>query len=149
VLVGIALNRLWEAAYGPRVTIALTLAWFGVRAADRRGRIALAVAVTISFLGPILHLFAAVIRDTGFGLQGRDYLPIVALLPLLAFELIRHNPPPRGVAQLFAIVALRPPYAVYRVVDQLTTLRRRPERTMCLKPRAMRPITVAIRPAIC
>ncbi len=150
-LVGIALNRLWEAAYGPRVNItwlpkleslqagrrevqqslqdlvghfgylnvplpnvvliawallALTLAWFGVRATDRRGRIALAVAVAISFLSPI-YLFAAVIRNTGFGLQGRDYLPVVALLPLLAFELIRRNPPPpRVVAQLFAIVAL-------------------------------------------
>ncbi len=83
----------------------MTLAWFGLRAADRRGRIALAVAVVIAFLGPI-YLFAAVIRNTGFGLQGRDYLPIVALLPLLAFELVRRNPPPpRVVARLFAIVA--------------------------------------------
>jgi predicted membrane protein DUF2142 len=151
VLVGIALNRLWEAAYGPHVTITwlpkleslqagrrevqqslqdlvgrfgylnvplpkvvliawallvLMLAWFGVRAADRRGRIAFAVTVAISCFSPI-YLFAAVIRNTGFGLQGRDYLPIVALLPLLAFELIRRNPPPpRVVARLFAIVAL-------------------------------------------
>jgi hypothetical protein len=151
VLAGIGLNRLWESAYGPHVTITwlpklesllagrrevqqslqdlvghfgylnvplpevvliawallgLMLAWLGIRAADRRGRIALAVAVAIAFLGPI-YLFAAVIRNTGFGLQGRDYLPIVALLPLLAFELVRRNqPPPRIMARLFAIVAL-------------------------------------------
>ncbi len=150
VLAGITLNRLWEAAYGPHVTItwlpkleslqagrrevlqslqdlvghfgylnvplpnvvliawallALALVWCGFRAADRRGRIALVVAVAISFLSPI-YLFAAVIRNTGFGLQGRDYLPIVALLPLLAFELIRRNPPPPRVgARLFAIIA--------------------------------------------
>jgi hypothetical protein len=150
VLAGIGLNRLWEAVYGPHVTItwlpklaslqagrrevqqslqdlvgrfgylnvplpnvvliawallALTLAWFGVGTADHRGRIALAVAVAIAFVGP-LYLFTAVIRNTGFGLQGRDYLPIVALLPLLAFELVRRNPPPlRIVARLFAIIA--------------------------------------------
>jgi hypothetical protein len=150
VLAGLGLNRLWEAAYGPHVTItwfpkleslqagrrevqqslqdlvgrfgylnvplprailiawallALTLAWFGVRAADRRGRITLAVAAAIAFMGP-MYLFAAVIHNTGFGLQGRHYLPIVALLPLLAFELVRRNPPsPRILAGLFAVVA--------------------------------------------
>ncbi len=84
--------------------LALTLVWFGLQAADRRSRIVLAVAVVITFLGPI-YLFASVIRNTGFGLQGRDYLPIVSVLPILAFELIRRRPPPaRTLASLFAII---------------------------------------------
>jgi hypothetical protein len=61
--------------------------------------------MAIAFFGPI-YLFAAAICNTGFGLQSRDYLPIVALSPLLAFELVRRKPPPPGVvARLFAIVA--------------------------------------------
>lgn len=43
-------------------------------------RIALAVAVVIAFLAP-----------------GCDYLPIVALLPLLAFELVSRKPPCHGL----------------------------------------------------
>ena len=135
VLASVALNRIWEAAYGPKLTptlvphraslsaggrelmrtlnevignfgylnvplspivlwawaaIALALGIVAIGAANRRGRIALAFAALVAVGGPI-YLFASVSRLTGFGLQGRHYMPLLMALPLLAGELVRRH----------------------------------------------------------
>lgn len=135
VLVGIGLNRWWEARYGPRVEAAARPPWESLKAGRRvlvdaadelvgnfgyldtplgaagvatwavlagavvawglvvahgRQRWALLLAVAVAVLGPI-YLFAAVTRFTGFGLQGRHVLAIVATVPLVAGEVIRRR----------------------------------------------------------
>ncbi len=148
-LAGIALNRYWEARYGPNVKLTLLpgahALWSAAKALVRtqpqliavfgfvnvhprvpevlwwlfvagivllalartrgRGRTALIIALALFVVGPI-YLDAAVLANTGFGLQGRHYLPLAALLPLLAFDLLRDrlaaDPRRRGA---FAVVA--------------------------------------------
>jgi Predicted membrane protein (DUF2142) len=131
VLAGVALNRYWEALYGPHAALTLVpslhslwaaahdlvrtqpqliasfgytdvhpsevqalwwLLWLalivaGLRAARGRERRTLALGVAVLVVGPV-YLDAAVLRNTGFGLQGRHYLPFAALLPVLAFRVL-------------------------------------------------------------
>jgi len=65
--------------------------------ATHRERLTLAAAVVAAAVVPIA-LYAAVIRPTGFGLQGRYVLPLVALVPLLAGELLARRPDPAAQA---------------------------------------------------
>ncbi len=135
VVVGLVLNRYWEALYGPHATVSLlpggaalragvsslihtqaglignfgylnlplpyvlTVAWWllalalvlaGLRWGERRARRALIVAAALAIVIPI-YLEAAVLRNTGYGLQPRHYLPFVVLLPILAFEAVRRS----------------------------------------------------------
>lgn len=155
VLVAVALNRIWEAAYGPSVTTSVTpagealrdvyrqaggamqsaIGWFGalevkppaiaygvwailvlglialaISLATRRERLALTAATVAAVAVPAL-LVAAVLRHTGFPLQGRHVLPLCVVVPLIAGEVIRSHCTGhrlslrRAVATMFAAVA--------------------------------------------
>jgi hypothetical protein len=102
--IGPAFRQWWHAAsdvvgrFGYlelRVPLAAILAWFGailvlVVAALRRGsqreRIALALAGLVAVLLPPAFWLVQY-RHTGFDLQGRHVLPVVALVPLVAGEI--------------------------------------------------------------
>jgi len=82
------------------IPLVLALAWgalllallvLAARDANRRERLVLGAAVAGAVLGPVA-LYVVLIRHTGFGLQGRHVLPVIAALPLLAAELIRRQP---------------------------------------------------------
>jgi Predicted membrane protein (DUF2142) len=149
VLVGLVLNRYWEARYGPHVAVSLlpgaaglragvsslihsqaglignfgylnlplphvlAIAWWllalalvlaGLRWGERRARRALILAAALAVAVPV-YLEAAVLRNTGYGLQPRHYLPFVALLPILAFEAVRRSGWARArVRPLFAVL---------------------------------------------
>ncbi len=72
--------------------VALGLLALGLRAAPRPRRLALLAAVAAAAALPVA-LYVLVIRHTGFGLQGRHVLPVLAALPLLAGELAARRPP--------------------------------------------------------
>jgi hypothetical protein len=135
VVVGVAVNRAWEAVYGPDVTIGLDpvatslsdalgrtsyvvqqqigifgyleapmprvayLAWYGLLftllvlacvVASRRERLTLLAVATAAIVLPAL-LLAAVMRHTGFGIQGRHVLGFTVVVPLLAGYVIVRN----------------------------------------------------------
>lgn len=70
--------------------LVLALGVLALRAATQRERLALSAAALAAIVAPAL-LVAAVLRHTGFPLQGRHVLPLCVFLPLLAGELIgRH-----------------------------------------------------------
>lgn len=60
------------------------------RVAARRGALALLLALLLAVLVPAL-LDADVIFGLGFGVQARDILPLIVLVPLLAGELVREH----------------------------------------------------------
>jgi hypothetical protein len=71
-------------------------------------RVAIAGAVLIAVAFPI-YLFAASLRFTGFGLQGRYTLPVAIVIPLVAAEAMRRGRarlPATLPAALLAAVAL-------------------------------------------
>lgn len=71
-------------------------------------RIAIAGSVLIAVAFPI-YLFAASLRFTGFGLQGRYTLPIAVVIPIVAAEALRRGRarlPPALPPALLAVVAL-------------------------------------------
>lgn len=67
-----------------------------LRAAPPRRRLTLAAAVGAVGVGLPVLLYAAVIRHTGFGLQARYVLPVIAVLPLVAGELASRRARGRG-----------------------------------------------------
>jgi hypothetical protein len=73
----------WFAAGFALIAVAL-------RAARRRERLVLAAAVAAAALLPML-LWVYAIRQTGFGLQGRHVLPLLAVVPLIAGDLVREH----------------------------------------------------------
>jgi hypothetical protein len=148
VVLGLVLNRYWEALYGPHASVsllpggaalhagvsslvhsqaglignfgylnlplpdALTVAWWllalalalvGLRSGERRARRALIAAVALAILVPV-YLEAAVLRNTGYGLQPRHFLPFAALLPILAFEAVRRRGWARAQARRLFVV---------------------------------------------
>jgi hypothetical protein len=88
------------------LVVALTVAamWIG----DRRDRLVMAAVVVVALAFPVLF-YAWVDRFTGFGLQGREVLPVLLLIPLVAGELVYRRIAPlarRQSAQLALGVAL-------------------------------------------
>ncbi len=89
--------------------LALALVLAGLRWGERRARRSLIAAAVLAILIPI-YLEAAVLRNTGYGLQPRHFLPFAALLPILAFEAVRrrgwaHAPRGRVFALFVVLVA--------------------------------------------
>jgi hypothetical protein len=82
-----AVEWLWALA-------AAALIVLGVGVGRTAARVAILVAVLIAVAFPI-YLFAASLRFTGFGLQGRYTLPFAVVIPLVAGEALR-----RGRARL-------------------------------------------------
>ena len=72
--------KLWQL-----LVIVLTL--FALALADTRRRVLLLVVVVASLAIPVLF-YAWSYRLSGFGLQGRYFLPVLALVPMLSGELI-------------------------------------------------------------
>ncbi len=149
ILLGLVLNRYWEALYGPHAPVSvlpggaalragvsslihtqaglignfgylnlllpypLTVVWWllalalviaGLRRGERCARRTLILAAILTVLIPV-YLEAAVLRNTGWGLQPRHYLPFVALLPILAFEAIRRGGwAPAHARRLFVVL---------------------------------------------
>jgi hypothetical protein len=129
---GLAINRVWDAAIGPDITISLSplgtslsdafgrysyvlqqeigifgyleatmpragyLIWYGLLGslmmialivAERRERLILIGTATAAVVTPAL-LFAAILRHTGFDLQGRHVLAFTVVVPLLAGAIV-------------------------------------------------------------
>ena len=147
LLAAIALNRVWEAAYGPHVELGLanarhafgeavlewwhaltdlvgrfgylevhvplgwTLAWFALvlaalllalRAGNRRERVVIASTTALFAVVAPIAFWLIQYRHTGFDLQGRQVLPLVVAVPLVAGEVLRR----RALgARLFAVAA--------------------------------------------
>lgn len=102
----------------------LVLPWLGavaalvvlaLRAAGRRERVVLVATAAVAVLLPA-YLFAGVVRHTGFGVQGRHLLPVLALVPLLAGALVARPPrallPIAAAVHLAAVLVLARRYAV-------------------------------------
>jgi Predicted membrane protein (DUF2142) len=88
--------------------LVLGLAAAAIRIGNGRERLAIVAVVAIAFALPVLF-YAWVYRFSGFGLQGRDVLPPLLLIPLVAGEVIsRHVSAgaPRQSAQLALAGAL-------------------------------------------
>jgi hypothetical protein len=60
--------------------------WLG----SLRERVLMALVVALALAFPVLA-YAWVYRHSGFGMQGRQVLPVLALIPLLAGELVRRD----------------------------------------------------------
>jgi hypothetical protein len=107
-----ALNAVWDDAVGtfgsltvPLPSLARWLWWIGIAAlvitalivGNRRDRLVVGTTVLLVLLYPILF-FAWAYRLSGYGLQGRQILPILMLIPLVSGEivhrrLVRHRLP--------------------------------------------------------
>ncbi len=100
-----ALRSVWEDAVGNFSSLTVPLPaparwlWWSADAAlvlgalmlgSRRERIVVAVTLALVLLYPVLF-FAWVYRLSGYGLQGRQLLPILMLVPLLSGEVIHRN----------------------------------------------------------
>jgi hypothetical protein len=92
------------------LVILLILAAFAL--GDRRTRLVLAVLCTLVVAFPVLF-WAWIDRYSGFGLQGREVLPVLMMLPLCAGELVNRRrsvlgslPGMRiGLGAIFALIA--------------------------------------------
>lgn len=72
--------------------LVLAIVAAAMRLADRRERAVMAAVTLLALAFPVLF-WAWVDRYTGFGLQAREILPVLMLIPLLAGELLaRHRP---------------------------------------------------------
>jgi len=80
--------RLPPIAYVAWFAAGLALAALALRTGDRRERAALAAALAAALLLPML-MWVYVIRQTGFGLQGRHVLPLLVAVPLIAGDVLR------------------------------------------------------------
>jgi hypothetical protein len=97
-----------------KLPLFVVLIWFALGAAllllalrggTRRERILLGVLLLAAVVLPPIF-FALVTRPTGFGLQGRDILPAIVIMPLLAGELCHRNRERLGAAlQTLAVAA--------------------------------------------
>ena len=86
------------------VALVVAAMWIG----DRRDRLVMVPVVVVALAFPILF-YAWVDRFTGFGLQGREVLPVLLVIPLVAGELVNRRIAPlahRQSAQLALGVAL-------------------------------------------
>jgi len=82
------------------LVVALVIA--ALRLGDLRDRLLMVAVVVVALAFPVLF-YAWVDRFTGFGLQGREVLPALLLIPLVAGELVCRRIPPyahRQSAQL-------------------------------------------------
>jgi len=89
-------------------TIVVVLGLLAWRASGTRERRVLAAVAVAGVALPYL-LWVLSIRDTGFGLQGRHVIAIIAAVPLLAGELLHRSSrrlPAAGVAATTAILGL-------------------------------------------
>lgn len=84
-------------AYAVWAVLVLGLILLALGPATRRERLALAAATLAAVAVPAL-LIAAVLRHTGFPLQGRHVLPLCVVVPLIAGEVIRSHA--TGLARL-------------------------------------------------
>jgi hypothetical protein len=91
----------WFAAGFALVAIAL-------RVGGGRERLTLAAAVAAALLAPML-LWIYAIRQTGVGLQGRHVLPLLAVVPLIAGELIRAHAEALGQGLRSRLLTAIPP----------------------------------------
>lgn len=80
--------RLPPVAYVAWFAAGLALVAVALRVSGRRDRAVLAAALLAALVLPMV-MWVYAIRQTGFGLQGRYVLPVLAIVPLLAGELIR------------------------------------------------------------
>ena len=89
----------------------LYVAWFALgfaliglafHVSDRRGRLLVGALTAFALLFPML-VWLLVVRQSGYGMQGRYVLPVLVAVPLVAGELLRRNPRP---VPGFAIAAL-------------------------------------------
>lgn len=80
--------RLPWIAYVAWFAAGFVLVGVALRAGRRRERVVLAAVLAVATVLPML-LWVYAIRQTGFGLQGRHVLPVLAVVPLMAGELIR------------------------------------------------------------
>lgn len=100
-----------ELAYKAWLALLAVLIILALLVGTRRQRIVLTAAVAIAVATPAL-LLAAVIRHTGFEVQGRHVLALTIVLPLLAAAILRENwvrleaLAPRLIALWFAAVAM-------------------------------------------
>ena len=83
---------------------ALAAAWAALRWATRRERATIVVTAGLCMAAPI-YLFAAVIAQTGFGVQGRHYLALVVVLALLVGEVLGRRSGARWPALLGLLAA--------------------------------------------
>ncbi len=82
--------RLPAALYWIWWLLVLVIVGVALRGARHRERLVVGLAALVLVAFPVL-LYAGVYRSTGFGMQGRQVLPVLALLPLLAGESISRS----------------------------------------------------------
>ncbi len=82
----------------------ILLVLFALRTGPRRDGLVLAAVTLVAIAFPVL-MFAFAYQHSGFGLQGRYVIPVLALIPILAGEIIdtgRLRAPPAGSSPLGA-----------------------------------------------
>jgi hypothetical protein len=111
----VTMPRLAYVAWFCMVVALMTLAFF---LGGRRERTSLLVTFVASILLPVL-LEAAVMRHTGFGLQGRYVLPFTVAVPLLAGEIVYRH---RSLLGQFNARGIFVPFAAIAAVVQIEAL---------------------------
>jgi hypothetical protein len=107
----------------------LYVAWFALGfgliglalyVADRRGRLLVAALVAFALLFP-MAVWLFVVRQSGYGMQGRYVLPVLVAVPLVAGEVLRrHSPRVPG----WAIAALPPAVGLLQLLAWYLAARR-------------------------
>lgn len=100
--------RLPAVAYVAWVAAGFALIAVALWAASRHERVAFALVLAAAALLPML-LWIYAIRQTGYGLQGRYALPALAVVPLIAGELVRAHADALGERLRRGLVTWVPP----------------------------------------